>query len=136
MMTNHDRPTAIDIPREIHITDRENDGWVILSVSGEVDVASAAQLRQRLVGLDEAGQRRLVLDLEGVEFLDSMGLGVLIGAYRRAAERGGVMAVVIARPAIRRVFDITGLTDVMPLYGSVEDATSRCFRKRHSVEIR
>ena len=102
----------------------ERDGWAVLGVSGEVDVATAPRLRERLIDLVNGGQHRIVVDLSGVEFLDSTGLGVLVGALKRVRTNDGEMALVCAEPRILKVFEITGLTKVFPMFGSVDEAVS------------
>ncbi len=91
------------------------DGWALARVSGDVDVATAPRLRDRLVGLISDGQAKLVLDLDGVDFLDSTGLGVIVGVLKRARTVGGDLRLVCNRPAIRKVFEITSLDRTMPL---------------------
>ena len=67
---------------------KERSGWAVLSVQGEVDVYTAPQFREQLIQLVDQGQRSILVDLEGVEFLDSTGLGVLVGGLRRARVNG------------------------------------------------
>lgn len=100
----------------------EREGSAVLAVSGEVDVASAPRLRERIVGMVADGHRRIVLDLDEVDFLDSTGLGVLVGALKRVRTHGGELHIVCTSPRILKVFDITGLTLVFPLHGSVDAA--------------
>ncbi len=100
----------------------ERDGWAVLVVSGEVDVATAPRLRERLIELVNRGHHRIVVDLVGVEFLDSTGLGVLVGALKRVRTHDGELALVCAEPRILKVFEITGLTKVFSIFGSVDEA--------------
>ena len=58
------------------------DGWTILGVTGEVDVATAPSMREQLIALIAGGDSRLIVDLSPVDFLDSTGLGVLVGALK------------------------------------------------------
>lgn len=102
----------------------ERDGWAVLAVTGEVDVATAPRLREQLVGLVTEGRHRIAVDLEGVDFLDSTGLGVLVGALKRVRTHDGELALVCTQPRILKVFEITGLTKVFPMYGSVDEAVS------------
>jgi anti-sigma B factor antagonist len=103
---------------------KEQGGWVVLSVSGEVDVATAPRLRERLVDLVTEGNHRIVVDLENVDFLDSTGLGVLVGALKRVRTHDGDLGLVCTQPRILKVFEITGLTKVFAIHKSVDEATS------------
>jgi anti-sigma B factor antagonist len=96
--------------------------WTVLSVSGEVDVATAPLLRERVVGLVSDGVDKLVIDLDGVDFLDSTGLGVLVGALKRVRSHDGDLRLACSRPRILKVFEITDLTKVFPIGASVEEA--------------
>ena len=102
----------------------ERNGWAILSVAGEVDVATAPRLREKLIELVNAGSVKIVVDLESVEFLDSTGLGVLVGALKRVRTSDGDFALVCTEPRILKLFEITGLTKVFPMRDSVEEAVS------------
>lgn len=102
----------------------ERNGWGVLAVTGEVDVATAPRLREKLIDLVNQGQHRIVVDLSGVEFLDSTGLGVLVGALKRVRTHDGQLALVCTESRILKVFEITGLTKVFPMHTSVGDAVS------------
>lgn len=102
----------------------EQNGYTILSVKGEVDVYTAPRLRERLVELVTEGARKIIVDLEQVEFLDSTGLGVLVGGLKRLRSNEGDLSLVCTQTRILKVFEITGLTKVFSIYSSTEDATS------------
>jgi anti-sigma B factor antagonist len=89
-------------------------GWVVVSPRGPVDAATAPTLRAELDGVTAHGAHVLV-DLGGVSFLDSTGLGVLIGGLRRARVEGGALRVVCADPVMLELFRVTGLTEVLDL---------------------
>lgn len=97
----------------------------VLAVAGEIDVYTAPQLRERLVGLAEPGDGDAVVDLSEVTFVDSTGLGVLVGGLKRFREAGHDMALVVTQPQILKVFEITGLTSVFSIHPSASDAVSR-----------
>ncbi|HJR25597.1 MAG TPA: STAS domain-containing protein [Acidimicrobiales bacterium] len=96
----------------------ELEGWALARVDGEVDIATAPLLRERLIGVITGGQPRIVLDLDGVTFLDSTGLGVIVGVLKRARTLGGDVRLVCNQPGVRKVFEITALDRTMPLADS------------------
>lgn len=107
---------------EVELPDTSPDGWTVVAASGEVDVASAPELRDRLVELIGAGANHLVLDLDGVDFIDSTGLGVLVGAVRRARGDDGDMRLVCSNARLQKVFSVTGLDEVFVIAPSVDAA--------------
>lgn len=100
----------------------ERDQWSVLAVNGEVDVATAPRLRERLIQLVNQGRHHVVVDLSGVDFLDSTGLGVLIGALKRVRTHDGELALVCSEPRVLKVFEITGLTKVFTMHPTVDEA--------------
>jgi anti-sigma B factor antagonist len=110
------------VDQDIEVAVRHRDGSTIVAARGEIDVATAPVLR---TGLDQALARDIgavVVDLTGVTFIDSTGLGVLIGARRRCAEAGRDLRVVVDEPRILKVFEITGLTELFAIHASLEPA--------------
>ena len=93
---------------DVH-TDETWESYTVVVVTGELDVGFAPLLRTRLLELMNAGKTDIVVDLSAVEFIDSTGLGVLIRALRQLRERGGDLRLVVNRPDVLRIFDITGL---------------------------
>lgn len=104
-------------------TRREGERTVVV-VGGEIDVYTAPKLREQLVELETAGQHDLVVDLERVEFLDSTGLGVLVGGLKRVRSHDGSLRLVCTQERILKVFRITGLTKVFAIHDSVAEAVS------------
>ena len=100
----------------------ERDDVTVVTVSGEVDVYTAPQLRSALEERVAAGHTTLVVDLEGVGFLDSTGLGVLVGRLKAVKKVDGWLRVVCTNERILRLFAITGLDQVLPIFESVDDA--------------
>jgi anti-sigma B factor antagonist len=93
---------------------RLQPGYAVITVAGEVDVATAPQLGHHLAALAGSG-RPVIADLDQVSFLDAAGLRVLAAAARQAAAAGGSLHVVSARYQVRRVFALTGLDRQIPL---------------------
>lgn len=108
---------------ELSVVTRDVAGHVVVVVRGEVDVYTAPVLRARLTELIDGGARRVVVDLGGVDFLDSTGLGVLVGALKRLRAAGGSLALVCAKEPLLKIFRITALDQVFSLFDSVEAAT-------------
>ncbi len=94
----------------------------IVRVSGEADAAAVPDLRACLHGLQLAKHPNVVVDLQGVTFLDSTALGVLVAASRHCRGLGGTLRLVISEPRVRRVLEITGLTDVFSVHRSLHAA--------------
>jgi anti-sigma B factor antagonist len=94
----------------------------VVQVTGEVDVYTAPALRERIRELAASGAVHLIADLGQVDFLDSTGLGVLVGGLKRLREDGGSLALVINTPRILRIFQITGLSKALATWPSVTDA--------------
>jgi anti-anti-sigma factor len=100
---------------------RDEPGYVLVTLVGEIDFAAVAGLRERLFALTASG-RQVVADLDRVSFIDAAGIGVLAGAARRAAVHGSTLHVVCARRQTRRLFRLTGLDRVVSLAGDITEA--------------
>ena len=109
---------------DLTITTREAEGRTVVSVAGEIDVYTAPRLREEITELVAAGTYDIVIDMSEVEFLDSTGLGVLVGAHRRLRARDGSLNLVCPHERLLKVFRITGLDNVFDIHRSVEDATN------------
>ncbi len=107
---------------DLTLNSRVQDGRTLLEVLGEVDVYTAPALRDRISELIDAGQHTLVVDLGGVEFLDSTGLGVLVAGLNRAKEVGGSLTLVCPQERVLKLFRITGLDEVFTVHGTVDEA--------------
>jgi anti-sigma B factor antagonist len=100
----------------------DQDGKSVVTLRGEIDVYTAPRLRQALIDLVGAGSREIVVDMDRVEFLDSTGLGVLVGGLKRVKSNEGNLRLVITQDRIMKIFDITGLAKVFPIHRSVQEA--------------
>jgi anti-sigma B factor antagonist len=94
----------------------------VVSVSGEVDVYSAPELKESLAKLRQSGARSIVVDLTEVAFLDSTGLGALVEARAATTEAGGSLSIVCNQERILKLFTITGLDSVFSIHKSVDEA--------------
>jgi anti-sigma B factor antagonist len=115
-----EQEAAVDLKLET----RDENGRTIVKVGGEIDVYTAPKLREQLVELVGAGKYHLIVDMEDVDFLDSTGLGVLVGGLKRVRAHEGSLRLVCTQERILKIFRITGLTKVFPISDTVEQAVS------------
>lgn len=109
---------------ELWLATREVAGYTVVEVRGEVDVYTASVLRKKLLEVIDAGADQLVADLRRVDFLDSTGLGVLVGAMKRLRMAGGDMSLVCDSEKLLKIFRITALDRVFALHATVDSATA------------
>lgn len=107
---------------ELHISHRDETGWTVVEIHGEVDVFSVPQVREHVFTCIEVGRHRLIVDLRGVPYIDSTGLGVCVSIAKRIRTHVGDLRLVITNPNILRIFRITGLHRALQIYDSVEAA--------------
>jgi anti-sigma B factor antagonist len=105
------------------VTENLRDDSAVVSAAGEIDLATSPALRTRLQEAIKV-HRLVIVDLSDVTFIDSTGLGVLIGGLRRVNEGGGEMRIVIADPRVLKIFEITGLTGLFSIHPTLAEATS------------
>jgi anti-anti-sigma factor len=113
------------MPGSLEITQRHADGVVTIVVSGELDHVTGPPLSEQLRGAQDGGSGEVVLDLRGLEFMDSTGLGIMLSAHRRGEELGKRLTIVPGRAAMH-IMDATGLTDRLHV-GAGGDALDRRF---------
>jgi anti-sigma B factor antagonist len=97
----------------------------VLHLEGTCDLASAPKFKEVLTGLRPPGVKSIVIDVSGLEFVDSTGLGLMLGALRRLRESGGTLKIAGAHGAVLRVLEVTDLDKVIPLFPDVETARSQ-----------
>jgi anti-sigma B factor antagonist len=107
---------------ELEISTTRDQDACIVRVGGEVDVYTSPSLKAALVAAVADGCRIVIVDLDKVGFIDSSGLGVLVGALRRAREADGDLRIVSARETVVKIFRITGLDRVFPVYSTLDEA--------------
>ena len=101
---------------------RAGEDTHVVAVTGEIDLFTAPEFKQRMSQPIDEGIQRLVVDLSRTTFIDSSSLGVLIGAHRRLKQRNGSLVVVCDNDTIVKTFKITGLDGVFTLVRSLDDA--------------
>ena len=104
---------------DLTLATREVDGRAVVAVGGEIDVYTAPKLRDNITELVGAGTYDIVIDLEAVEFLDSTGLGVLVGGLKKVRAHDGSLDLVCTQERLLKIFRITGLAKVFVIHDSV-----------------
>ena len=110
-----DRGIVVDLT----LATREVDGRAIVAVGGEIDVYTAPKLRDCITELVGAGTYDIIIDLEAVEFLDSTGLGVLVGGLKKVRAHDGSLDLVCTQERLLKIFRITGLAKVFVIHDAV-----------------
>ncbi len=106
----------------------QRNGWTILHVVGEIDMATAPRVRQHAIALVADGNLQLVIDMSGVDFCDSTGLGVLVAVVKRVRTAGGDLRLVTNDERLTALLELTRLDQVFDVYPRVVDATSAPLR--------
>lgn len=106
----------------LSISTSDQHGAVVVHCVGEVDVATAAQLRDVVQQAFADGSRAVALDMTEVTFMDSTGLGVVVGRLKTLRRAGGNLTIAVTADRVRRVFEITGLDKVFVLHQTAQDA--------------
>jgi anti-sigma B factor antagonist len=106
----------------------------ILQITGEIDVYTAPKLREGVIGLLDQNTVHVIADMRHVEFLDSTGLGALVGSLKRLRMREGSLRLVIDSDRLLRIFRITGLLQVFSIHPSVPEAITADGHWREAIE--
>ena len=109
---------------DLTLATREEDGRAIVAVGGEIDVYTAPKLRDQITELVSAGSYNIVIDLEAVEFLDSTGLGVLVGGLKKVRAHDGSLELVCSQERLLKIFRITGLAKVFVIHDSIDPSVA------------
>lgn len=107
----------MDIKVEVRESEYETS---IVALSGEIDVYTSPKVKDALGSLIDKGTYKIVIDLTNVRYIDSTGLGVLIGGLKRVREHGGTVNLVCSNPQIRKIFDITGLVKIFGIFETLD----------------
>lgn len=89
-------------------------------MAGDLDVVGGPDLRHEVVAAVAEGRVLLILDLTAVDFIDSFGIGVVVGSVKRVRQRGGDLALVCPEPRVRRVFELCDIDRILPLHETVD----------------
>jgi anti-sigma B factor antagonist len=106
---------------DINVEHAEGDVWVI-ALSGEVDLYTAPEFKERLLEAIAQGAKHVVVDLTDTTFIDSTTLGVLVGGVKRLRPEGGQLSIVCSDRNITKIFEITGLNKVFPMHADRTEA--------------
>jgi anti-sigma B factor antagonist len=126
----HALPTcAVDIATEeataidLSLDTSQYGRWTVVSVQGELDLYTAPQLRETVLGLDAGSAPHIAIDLSDVGFIDSSGLGAIIACLKHVREQDGQLALVTpAASPLTKLLALTGLDAAVPTVASIEDA--------------
>ena len=107
---------------DLSLSTRTEGDRTVVTVGGEIDVYTAPKLRDKITELVGNGDYHLVIDMEKVDFLDSTGLGVLVGGLKKVRAHDGSMRLICNQERLLKIFRITGLAKVFAIHGSQADA--------------
>jgi len=118
----HAPSAKVVVTMELVISTENAGASCTIALDGEVDVYTSPRLRQELTEVIDSGCVNVVVDLQNLGFIDSSGLGVLVSALRKVKEHGGTLRLVCTKEGILKIFRITGLDKVFPLFPTVDEA--------------
>ena len=113
-------PGGVDV--DLTLATNEVDGATIIAVGGEIDVYTAPKLRDKITELVAGGVYDIIVDMEAVEFLDSTGLGVLVGGLKKVRAHDGSLQLICTQDRLLKIFRITGLAKVFVIHDSADGA--------------
>jgi anti-sigma B factor antagonist len=103
---------------DLSLETRQVGDRTVVTVGGEIDVYTAPTLRDKITELVNAGHHTILVDMEQVEFLDSTGLGVLVGGLKKVRAQNGSMELICSQDRLLKIFRITGLAKVFTIHDS------------------
>jgi anti-sigma B factor antagonist len=116
----------------VNLSTRECDGHVVVASRGELDITDAASVAAALAAV-AAGKPEIIVDLAGLEFIDSSGVAALARGRRHARQAGGDLALAAPRQQVLRVLTLTRLIEVFPVHASVDEAAGTAGRTQRSA---
>lgn len=107
---------------DLRIETRRVSGATALDLTGEVDSYNAPKLRERMERLIADGDAQIIINLSKVDYIDSTGIGMLVGSLKQASEAGGGIKIICPNKEVYRLFHITNLTRAFPIYDTEQAA--------------
>ena len=101
---------------DLSLETRQVDGHTVVAVGGEIDVYTAPKLRDKITELVNGGSHDLIIDMERVDFIDSTGLGVLVGALKDAQRSGGTLELICTQRRMLNLLHLTGLDEAFTVH--------------------
>lgn len=117
-------------PKPLNIAKSRNGAVTVMKFSGDLDLQSLPEAKKSLADLMDAGQVKILLDVEKVDYIDSSGLGFLIGSLKRVRELKGEMKLVGLNAYMLGIFRLIHLDYVLPIFDSVEKAMASFEEKK------
>ncbi|MED3552421.1 anti-sigma factor antagonist [Cytobacillus praedii] len=108
----------------ISIETKEKDQLITVNISGEIDAYTAPKLRESLFQLAEKKESIIIINLSGVTYMDSTGLGVFVGVFKNIRSNNGQLKLLGLSSRLMRLFEITGLSTIMDISGQLEGEVS------------
>lgn len=110
----------------MEISVRNDQDTVIVSVAGRMDTLSSPEFQTRMEELLQQGLQRIVLDFGRLEYVSSAGLRSILVTAKKAKNQGGTAICCALQPMVRKVFDVSGFTALVPVFDSVDEALAEC----------
>lgn len=98
---------------------KEVGGCPVVELKGEIDLSTSPVFKEKLYEIIDSGKKDIIIDMEGLEFMDSTGLGVLVATLKKTSLEGGTIRLVCSKRNIVKVFTITGLDKVFSIYDNL-----------------
>jgi anti-sigma B factor antagonist len=106
---------------ELHAKVKEKGGFPVIELKGEIDLSTSPYFKEKVYEVIESGKKDIIINLSGLDFMDSTGLGVLVAALKKATMEGGSIRLVCNKKSIIKVFTITGLDKVFSIYNNLRE---------------
>jgi stage II sporulation protein AA (anti-sigma F factor antagonist) len=109
----------------MEIRQRKEKDAVVVSIKGRLDASSSPQFEKELAAVMDEGERLLVVDFGELEYISSAGLRSILATTKKLKEKGGKLLLCALKDVVKEVFEISGFSSIIPIYGSIESALER-----------